>query len=98
VELVERIVPNLRGAATQHDGALPKPQAGCAFDGGIHLLHRLLQFDLALDLPRPLLTSTAPHRGDDRHRGEARPRHACHSRPLPTATPAPPAPTPPPAT
>src|SRR5439155_20216115 len=52
-----------------------------------HLLHRLLQLDLALDLPRPLLTSTAPRRGDDRHRGEARPRHACHSIPLPTAAP-----------
>src|SRR5256886_11955743 len=28
VELVDDIVPNLRAAATQHDGALPKPQAG----------------------------------------------------------------------
>src|SRR5213596_113740 len=76
-----------RRAATQHDGALSKPQAGGAFDGGDHLLHRLLQLDLVLDLPRPLLASTAPHRGDDRHRGEACPRHACHSIPLPTATP-----------
>src|SRR5204862_5684708 len=87
VELVDDVVPNLPAAATQHDGALSKPQAGGAFDGGDHLLHRLLQLDLVLDLPRPLLASTAPHRGDDRHRGEACPRHACHSIPLPTATP-----------
>src|SRR3989449_441968 len=66
---------------------MTRRQAVGAFAGGNHLLHRLLQLDLALDLPRPLLTSTAPHRGDDRHRGEAHPRHACHSIPLPTATP-----------
>src|SRR2546430_10760145 len=89
VELVDDIVPNLPAAATQHDGALPKPQAGGAFDGGDQLLHRPLQLDLALGLPRPLLTSPAPPRGADRHPGEGHPRPPCPSLPLPPATPTP---------
>src|SRR5438094_206957 len=87
IELVDDVVANLRAAAAQHDGTLAKAQAGGPFDGGDHLLHGLLQLRLALDLPRPLLASRAPHRSDRRRRGEAPSDHGCHSIPLPTAAP-----------